>query len=161
MLRKSRCRDSHAFLAEPGAHVVHGAEPRDEEVYVGQFRVHLFDSWVGLVGCGLRRRPRLVDLPCQRHAVCGVLGQNVEQDGRPGPRLSEDDNRGPDVRLSYRRIALDPVDDAQSTAEVIDDVGPSDEAADFGKGSPLVQVRDQSLGALLPRLIAEVVKPCG
>jgi len=39
-------RDPHTFLAEPGTHVVHGAEPWDEQVYVGQLGFHLVNSWV-------------------------------------------------------------------------------------------------------------------
>ncbi len=136
-------------------------EPRNEQVYVGQFGVHLVNSWIGLVGRRLWWRPWLVDLPGQRHPVRWVLGQDIEQDGRPGPRLSEDDNRGPDIRVSDRRVALHPIDDAQPAGEVLDDVGPSDDTADFGQGTPLVQVRDQSLGPLLPRLIAEVGESCG
>ena len=104
---------AHALLREQRAHRVHRLEAGDHELDAVEQLLRRRDARIGVVGRGLGRRQRPVDLPRERHAVRGVLREEVVQDRRAGARLADDDDRRHDVGVGDLGMLLAPLDDAE------------------------------------------------
>ncbi len=108
-------------------------EAGDQAVDPRQMLVHRGDARVGLVRRALRRRPRIHHLPAHRHAVRRILRQQLVQDGRPGPRQADDDERAIDPAGRDLRMRRVHGGHAQAILEQTDDIGTGDHAAEGGE----------------------------
>ena len=84
--------DADALLGERRPHGVEAGEAGDERVGQGQGGIDLGDAWIGVVGGGLRRRQRSIDLPGERGPQRAIEGQQVVEDGGAGAGLAHDDD---------------------------------------------------------------------
>ena len=98
--------DADALLTDQRAHRMKRQQARDDLLGHLDAGLGFGDPRVGVVGLGLRQRARVVDLPRQRWPQRGILGEQVEQDRRPGARLAHDEDR-PGDRLG-RDVGMSP-----------------------------------------------------
>ena len=105
---------AHALLRQPRAHRVHRLEAGDHELDAVEQLLRRRDARVGVVGRGLGRRQRAVDLPRERHAVRGILREEVVQDRRAGAGLADDHDRRHDVGVGDLGMLLAPVDECRA-----------------------------------------------
>ena len=114
---------------------------------------------IGVVGRGLGRRARTVDLPRERHAVRGILREEVVQDRRAGARLADDDDRRDDVDVGDLGMLLAPLDDAEAVRQIVDELARRRSARRARADAASVAQRvDEPLEAFLPGVLAEVVE---
>lgn len=85
--------DRHAFLRQFGPHLVNRGEGRSHGVHMAEVLARLLYPRVGGVGFSLRWGIRELCFPAHRGPVGGVMGEQVEQDGRAGPRKPDDEQR--------------------------------------------------------------------
>ena len=104
---------AHALLRQPRAHRVHRLEAGDHELDAVEQLLRRGDARIGVVGRGLGRRERVVDLPRERHAVRGILREQVVQDRRAGARLADDHDRRHDVDVGDLGMLLAPLDEPE------------------------------------------------
>ena len=81
-------RDAHALLADAARPSDEAPAVRERSARTSRCSPGFRRSGVGVVCLRPRQRVRVVDLPRQRRAQLGVLGQQVEQDRGAGARLA-------------------------------------------------------------------------
>ena len=150
---------AHALLRQQRAHRVHRLEAGDHELDAVEQLLRRRDARIGVVGRGLGRRQRAIDLPRERHAVRGILREEVVQDRGAGARLADDDDRRHDVGVGDLGVLLAPVDEPEAGREVLDDLARRDLLAELVQVGFGAQRVDVALEARPPRRLAEVVEP--
>ena len=153
--------DAHAFLREPRPERVHRTEARDEQLGAGERRLHLVDTWIGVVRRGLGWGQRLVDLPRERHPGRAVLRQQVVEHRRAGAGLAHDHDRWHHVARGDVRMLGAVAQDSGTRREV------ARELAGCDLHTQLVELRfapqrlDETLEAIAPGGRPELVAARG
>ena len=122
---------AHALLRQQRAHRVHRLEAGNDELDALEQLLRRGDARVGVEGRGLGRRQRAIDLPRERHAVGGILREEVVQDRRAGARLTDDHDRRDDVGVGDLGMLLAPLDESEARREIVDDLARDDLLAEL------------------------------
>ena len=111
-----------------------------------------------MIGLGLRDGTGRVDLPGQRRAQLGILGEQVVEDRGPGAGLADDEDRRGDRLGGDVGMLFAPGDHLEPVLQGADDVEVGDLHPDRRQPRLVDQpVGDPSIQPGLPAVVAEVV----
>jgi hypothetical protein len=117
-----------ALDGQSGAELVHGPVLGHDLVPELHLKRSARDARVVLLVAGLGRGAGVAHLPVQRHAVRGVLGQQLVQDRGPGARQPGDEDGRRHGLARDLGPALAPVGELEPVLEPVHDVAARDQA---------------------------------
>ena len=140
-----RGRDD-AFLGHQRADGMDRLEARRELVDLVEALLGPLDAGVGVIGRGLGRRTRVVDLPGEGGAVSRILGEQAVEQRRPGPWKAHDEERAADRLPGDLGMAGAPVGEDQAMGQQLQQM---ESVSQNGQSS--VEIKSMELDRLTQR----------
>ena len=153
--------ERYALLRQPRPHRVHGLEAGQHPVDPAEVLLDLRDARIALEARTLGRRPGVHHLPGHRHAIRGVLRQQLVQDRGARARQADHEHGLADRSLFDFRMPHARVVHAQAVLEQTQQIAPREHAAERREVRLGLERNEQTAQRLAEARVAEIRRdPC-